>query len=238
RISRRGHDVLEGRPNKLDVRFLGQFAEFKGTQATSSPGFAADTNVAVVEPGKTPEELIEESHQTLRRALADELLARIKECSPRFFETLVIDLLVGMGYGGSIEDAGQAIGRSGDGGLDGIIKEDRLGLDVVYLQAKRWEKTVGRPVVQAFAGSLEGRRARKGVLITTSDFSREATEYVEHIEKRIVLIGGEELTRLMIDHGIGVTPVATYTVKRLDLDYFEGGDYDGGHPGKLANETR
>ncbi|WP_253895345.1 restriction endonuclease [Corallococcus exercitus] len=125
-----------------------------------------------------------------------------------------------MGYGGSRKDAGQAVGQSGDEGIDGIIKEDRLGLDVVYIQAKRWNNTVGRPVVQAFAGSLEGQRARKGVLITTSDFSREARDYVKHIEKKIVLIDGGELAKLMIDSGVGVTEVATYTVKRLDLDYF------------------
>jgi restriction system protein len=126
-----------------------------------------------------------------------------------------------MGYGGSRKDAGQALGRSGDEGIDGIIKEDRLGLDVVSLQAKRWANTVGRPVVQDFAGSLEGQRARKGVLITTSDFSREAREDVRHIEKKIVLIDGAELTKLMIDHGVGVTEVATYAIKKADLDYFD-----------------
>ncbi|WP_426754202.1 restriction endonuclease [Myxococcus sp. Y35] len=129
-----------------------------------------------------------------------------------------------MGYGGSRKDAGLAVGQSGDEGFDGIIKEDRLGLDVVYIQAKRWTNTVGRPVVQAFAGSLEGQRARKGVLITTSDFAREVRDYVKQIEKKIVLLNGVELARLMIDHGVGVTEVATYTVKKLDLDYF--GDED------------
>lgn len=141
-------------------------------------------------------------------------------CTPRFFEKLVVDLLVAMGYGGSRKDAGQAIGQSGDGGVDGIIKEDRLGLDIVYIQAKRWESTVGRPVVQAFAGSLEGFRARKGVLITTASFSKEAKEYVERIEKKIVLIDGQQLAQFMIDFGIGVNEVVTYTVKRMDLDYF------------------
>jgi restriction system protein len=141
-------------------------------------------------------------------------------CSPRFFERLVVDLLVAMGYGGSRKDAGERIGQSGDGGVDGIIKEDRLGLDVVYIQAKRWEGTVGRPVVQGFAGSLEGFRARKGVLITTSAFSKDAKEYVDRIEKKIVLIDGEQLAQYMIDYGIGVAEVATYTVKKADLDYF------------------
>ena len=132
-----------------------------------------------------------------------------------------MDLLVAMGYGGSRQDAGRAVGGSGDGGIDGIIKEDRLGLDAVYVQAKRWEATVGRPVVQAFAGSLEGHRARKGVLITTSDFSADAQDYITRIEKRIVLINGAQLAELLIEYGIGVTNVAAYTLKRIDGDFFD-----------------
>jgi restriction system protein len=174
-----------------------------------------------VEPDQTPEEILELSYQSLRHDLAQELLERVKNSSPRFFENLVVDLLVAMGYGGSRKDAGQAVGQSRDGGIDGIIKEDKLGLDVVYVQAKRWEGTVGRPVVQAFAGSLEGQRARKGVLLTTSQFSQDARDYVSRIEKKIVLIDGEQLAQLMIDHGIGVAEVASYAVKKADLDYFE-----------------
>jgi restriction system protein len=170
-------------------------------------------------PG-TPEETLEASYHALRKRLADELLERVKACSPAFFEKLVVDLLVAMGYGGSRRDAGKAIGRSGDGGIDGIIKEDRLGLDAVYLQAKRWQGTVGEPVVREFAGSLEGHRARKGVLMTTSQFSPEARKYVGKIEKKIVLIEGAELAQLMIDHGVGVTDLATYQVRKVDLDYF------------------
>jgi restriction system protein len=151
------------------------------------------------------------------------LLDRVKACSPSFFERLVVDLLVAMGYGGSRQDAGQAIGRTGDAGIDGIIKEDKLGLDVVYIQAKRWEGTVSRPEVQAFVGSLEAQHARKGVLITTSQFSQQARDYVKRIEKKIVLIGGEELAQLMIDHDVGVSDVSRYVVKKLDLDYFEEG---------------
>lgn len=145
---------------------------------------------------------------------------RVKQASPRFFETLVIDLLVAMGYGGSRKDAGEAVGQSGDGGIDGIIKEDKLGLDAIYIQAKRWDSTVGRPLIQAFAGSLEGQRSRKGVFITTSQFSQEAKEYVNRIEKKIVLIDGEQLAQLMIDYAIGVTEIANYVVKRIDQDYF------------------
>jgi restriction system protein len=157
----------------------------------------------------------------LRDTLANDILEGVKKSSPTFFEHLVVDLLVAMGYGGSLKDAGQAVGRTGDDGVDGIIKEDRLGLDAVYLQAKRWSAVVGRPDVQKFAGSLEGQRARKGVFITTSQFSKEALDYVNRIEKKIVLIDGEQLSQLMIDFGIGVTEVDTYSVKKLDHDYFE-----------------
>jgi len=148
------------------------------------------------------------------------LIERIKACSPVFFERLVVRLLVAMGYGGSLADAGQAVGRSGDGGIDGIIKEDKLGLDVVCIQAKRWEATVGRPVVQAFAGSMEGYRARKGVLITTSEFSKDAQEYVTRIERKIVLIDGRTLAEFMIDYDIGTTTSQTYAVKKADSDFF------------------
>lgn len=169
---------------------------------------------------ETPEEALEASYQQLRRELAQELLERVKQCSPSFFEKLVVDLLVAMGYRGSRADAGQTIGRSGDDGIDGIIKEDKLGLDTIYIQAKRWDGPVGRPVVQAFAGSLEGQRARKGVLITTSKFTNEAKDYVNRIEKKIILIDGERLANLMIDHDIGTTKVVSYEIKKLDSDYY------------------
>lgn len=167
-----------------------------------------------------PDEQLLRSYRQLRRSLAEDLLDRVKAAPPEFFEQLVVDLLVAMGYGGSHEDAGQAIGGSGDGGIDGIIKEDRLGLDFVYIQAKRWENVVGRPQIQGFAGSLDGQRARKGVFITTSSFTSQARDYVSLIEKRIVLVDGEELAELMLDYGIGVTEIASYKVHRVDLDYF------------------
>ena len=157
----------------------------------------------------------------LRNTLANDVLEAVKKSTPTFFEELVVELLVGMGYGGSIEDAGKAVGKTGDGGIDGIIKEDKLGLDFVCIQAKRWTNSVGRPIVQAFAGSLDGVRARKGVLITTSTFSQDALDYVQRIEKRIVLIDGKQLADLMIDYDIGVNVFQTYKVKRLDSDYFE-----------------
>jgi restriction system protein len=153
--------------------------------------------------------------------LEEELLEAVKGASPVFFEQLVIDLLVKMGYGGSRTDAARAVGRSGDGGIDGVIDEDRLGLDVIYVQAKRWESTVGRPEIQKFAGALQGQRAKKGIFITTSDFSREAEDYAQRIDSRIVLINGRRLARLMFDFDIGATPQSTYTVKQLDSDYFE-----------------
>jgi restriction system protein len=152
--------------------------------------------------------------------LASEVLEKAKACSPAFFERLVVELLVKMGYGGTREDAGKAIGRSGDEGIDGIINEDRLGLDVIYLQAKRWEATVGRPEIHKFAGALMGKRAKKGVFITTSDYSKEARDFAAHIESKIILVDGKTLADLMIDHGVGVSIVANYEIKRIDSDYF------------------
>jgi restriction system protein len=218
RITERGFEVLNSNLPYINVKFLEQFPEYQDFRSRSKHSEAPE--VVEEESTHTPEEILEASYQSLRNDLAKELIDRVMSCSPRFFERLVVDLLVKMGYGGSRKDAGQAIGQSGDGGVDGIINEDRLGLDVVYIQAKRWEGTVGRPVVQAFAGSLEGFRARKGVLITTSSFSRDARDYIDRIEKKIVLIDGEQLAQFMIDYGIGVAEVATYTVKKADLDYF------------------
>jgi restriction system protein len=170
---------------------------------------------------KTPSEVIEEAHRELRNALAAELLQIVLSCSPAFFERLVVDVLVRMGYGGSRKDAGEALGRAGDGGIDGIIKEDRLGLGIIYLQAKRWSDTaVSRPEVQKFVGSLQMHHAHKGVFITTSTFTRDAIEYVTRIDPKIVLLDGAALTRLMIDFGVEVTPVASYEIKRIESDYF------------------
>ncbi|MCL6446453.1 MAG: restriction endonuclease [Alicyclobacillus sp.] len=219
RITQRGINVLAMQPEKITNELLMQFSEFREFMR-GAPVRGSDTAAGHAR-SETPHELLEANYQELRRSLADELLMRLKQCSPRFFERVVIDLIVAMGYGGSVEDAGKAVGRSGDDGIDGIIKEDRLGLDVIYLQAKRWEGVVGRPVVQAFAGSLEGHRARKGILITTSRFSAEAREYVSRIEKKIVLIDGEQLANLMIDYNVGVSEVTRYVVKKIDLDYFE-----------------
>ena len=198
-----------------------EFKEFRQPSRRNGGDQSEDHAEIDAEAVRTPREVMESGYQEMRRDLSQELLNRIKSSPPRFFEQLVVDLLVAMGYGGSRIDAGEAVGQSGDGGVDGIIKEDKLGLDAIYLQAKRWENTVGRPVVQAFAGSLDGYRARKGVLITTSQFSPDAKDYVSRIEKKIVLIDGEELAKLMIDYNIGVATDAAYEIKRLDTDYFE-----------------
>jgi len=221
RITERGLSVLKDDPSKIDMKFLERFPEYVEFRSVSAQ--RAESDREDDESDQTPEEILELSYQDLRRDLAEELLERIKDCSSRFFERLVVDLLVAMGYGGSRKDAGEAVGRSGDGGIDGIIKEDKLGLDVVYVQAKKWDGSVGRPNVQTFAGSLDGVRAKKGILITTSHFSQPARDYVEMIEKKIVLIDGQQLAQLMIDHNIGVSELATYTVKRVDLDYFGDG---------------
>jgi restriction system protein len=217
RITDRGRKILKAPPPEITVKFLQQFPEFADF-VTSVP----DNNDVVVPPVlTTPEETIEAAYQQRREALAAELLTLVKQATPAFFERLVVDLLVAMGYGGSRTDAGKALGRSGDEGVDGIIKEDRLGLDVIYLQAKRWkDKSVGRPDLQQFAGALHGQRARKGVYLTTSTFSKEARDFVAHLDSQIILIDGKELSSLMIDHNVGVTLERTYEIKRIDTDFF------------------
>ncbi len=164
--------------------------------------------------------MLETAHQQIRNDVAADLVKRIKAAPPSFFERLVVELLVKMGYGGSRREAGKAIGKSGDEGIDGIINEDRLGLDTIYIQAKRWEGTVGRPEIQRFVGALHGKRARKGVFLTTGSFSAEAHDYVSRIDPKVVLIDGRELAELMIDFGLGVTTTAIYEIRRVDSDYF------------------
>jgi restriction system protein len=219
KITRRGIDYLKGGPAELTVKTLEQFPEFVEFKSGKAKLVESLTD-ADESPDKTPEELLDAVYQGLRQNLATELLQTIKSCSPEFFEKLVIDLLVRMGYGGTRKDAGAAIGKRGDEGIDGIIKEDRLGLDAIYVQAKRWENPVGRPEVQKFAGALQGQRARKGVFITTSMFTAEATDFVSRIESKIVLIDGNLLANLMIDHNVGVAPMTVYELKRIDSDYF------------------
>lgn len=222
-ITDKGKDVLIQNPGEINIKFLNQFPgfiEFKNTKKDNDKSEPEITEIIEISE-TTPQESIEFGYQKIRKELEFELLNRVKSCSPDFFERLVVDLLVKMGYGGSRRDAGRAIGKSGDGGIDGIIKEDKLGLDIVYIQAKRWDNTVvGRPEIQKFVGALHGQRAKKGVFITTSRFSQEAREYVSIIDSKIVLIDGQELAQLMIDNHVGVSTVSIYEIKKIDSDYF------------------
>jgi restriction system protein len=220
KITERGHGLLKDSPSRITIKELEQFPEF--VQFRSTKHVAEDTQPPEHGADKqTPEEMLESAYQRFRAELAAELLSRVKKASYGFFERLVVELLLKMGYGGSRKEAGEAIGRSGDEGIDGIINEDRLGLDVIYLQAKRWEGSVGRPEIQKFVGALHGKRAKKDVFITTSTFSSDAREYVTHIDPRVVLIDGEQLSELMINWNVGVSPVAAYETKQIDSDYFE-----------------
>jgi restriction system protein len=223
-ITPTGSGLAANPPDRITVRFLTEnFEEFRSAQGRKREKQAARREPPVdVDEAATPEERMGAAHASLRQAVEDEILERVKDASPEFFERVVLRLLVAMGYGGSLADAAQHLGRSGDDGVDGVINEDRLGLEVVHVQAKRWKDApVRRPDVQSFAGSLEGQRSRKGVFITTSHFTKDALEYVQRIEKRIVLIDGDELARLMVEHSVGVTAVATYPVFRVDETFFE-----------------
>jgi restriction system protein len=226
KITDRGQQVLQQNPTGIDNALLIQFPEFVQFKSlrkrpTNSGSGTLDSTIPTDVEAQTPQESIEFGYQQMRKEWEAELLALVKSCSPGFFERLVVDLLVRMGYGGSHQDAGAAIGRSGDGGIDGVIKEDKLGLDVVYIQAKRWDtNVVGRPDIQRFVGALVGQKARKGVFITTASFSNEAKQYVAGIESKVVLIDGAELGRLMVDNNVGISVVNTYEIKRVDSDYF------------------
>lgn len=215
-ITQRGNKVLKENPEEINVKYLSQFPEFVEFKTLKRKKSEKKDEKSE----STPEELLEAAYQSVRNSLAEELLQNVKGCSSSFFEKLVLDLLVRMGYGGTRKDAGKAVGKSGDEGVDGIIKEDRLGLDIIYIQAKRWENPVGRPDIQKFAGALQGQKAKKGIFITTSSFTKEAESYVSKIDSKIVLIDGQSLAQLLFDHNIGVSQIAAYEVKRMDMDYF------------------
>ena len=222
-ITPKGAALLAKNPERVDISILEQypeFLEFRNRKKDKGESEKPEETSAVSASSQTPEDALASAYSTLRKDLESEILSSVKEASPSFFERLVVDLLVRMGYGGNRQDAGKALGKSGDGGIDGIINEDRLGLDVIFIQAKRWEGTVGRPEIQKFAGALQGQRARKGVFITTSSFTKEAQEYASLIESKIILIDGDHLSRLMAEHNIGVSTVGQYEVKKLDSDYF------------------
>ena len=218
-ITERGLEILSEKPTKVDVKFLKRYPEYvdfitfrkeKGEEEKEEENLT-----------QTPQELLEYGYQRIKKDLASELLNFVKKSSPRFFEKLVVELLIKMGYGGSLKDAGKAIGQSGDGGIDGIIKEDKLGLDVIYIQAKRWENVVGSGEVRNFVGSLVGRHANKGIFITTSGFTKDALDYVKTIPQKVILIDGETLAQLMIENDVGVSKITSYDIKKIDSDYFE-----------------
>jgi restriction system protein len=208
----------------LTYRQFPEYIEFKEKEGTrkkgqdSDDGYETEQNVS-----KTPEEILEYAYQEIRDNLAQEILSLVKKSPPAFFERLVVELLVNMGYGGSRREAARAVGQTGDEGIDGIIDEDRLGLDTIYIQAKRWEPVVGRPEIQKFVGALMGKRARKGIFITTSNFTSDAVNYVSNIDFKVVLIDGKRLAEFMIDYDIGVTGSTVYQLKRIDSDYFSNG---------------
>jgi len=225
RISDNGLELLKENPIEITSKFLRRYADFVKFQSVKKDKQASSsTQIELTDDNtdQTPEESLEYAYQGLHSKLAKEVLDIVKECSPSFFEKLVIDLLITMGYGGSRKDAGQAMGKSGDGGIDGIINEDKLGLDVIYLQAKRWDNTVPLKEIRDFTGALASKKAKKGIFITTSNFPNSVYDFVKQVEYKIILIDGERLANLMIEHSIGLSTVNTYHVKTIDSDYFEG----------------
>lgn len=230
RLTDRGRDVLARNADRVDMVVLNDFEDYRNFRHRSRDDSDTDDHAesqpatAVLSTPDTPEETIEAAFEQLNASLGQSLLKHLTEGSPEFFEQVVVDLLLAMGYGGSRREAGEHLGQTGDMGVDGVIREDILGLDAIYLQAKRWDpsRTVGRPEVQGFVGALHGVRASKGVFLTTSRFTREAREYAASVSPRVVLIGGRELADLMITHGVGVSIRQSYELKRIDADYFEG----------------
>ncbi len=222
KITERGKQVLKDSPQKIDNKFLKQYDEFNDFQNKVNPKEEKQETETDYK-NQTPEELIETAFHDFQKSLAEELLDKIRNVSPSFFEKLVVALLVKMGYGGSIKDAGQAIGRTGDEGIDGIIKEDKLGLDVIYIQAKRWKENnvIGRPEIQKFVGALAGQGAKKGVFITASSFTKEALDYKPMNDTKVILIDGMKLANLMIEYNLGVAQMHCYELKKLDNDYFD-----------------
>lgn len=225
KITERGHKVLKENPERIDVKYMCRFEDFKEfykkkNKKADEKGLPSNIPSIQETASETPEELLEVAYENLKTSLAAEVLEELRKVEPAQFEKIVVDVLVKMGYGGSRADAGNAIGKSGDEGIDGIIKEDKLGLDIIYIQAKRWMTVVGRPEIQKFAGALLGQKARKGVFITTSGFTKEAIEYASKIDAKIILIDGETLAELMVEHNIGVQIAKVFEVKNLDTDYF------------------
>lgn len=221
KVTQQGKKVLENPPTKIDGKFLLQFPEFVAFKNKTK----SKTLVSPMAPTlslETPEETLQRIWLEVNDKLATDILDTVKQMPPAFFERLVVDLMLAMGYGGSREDAGKTVGKSGDGGIDGIINEDRLGLDIIYLQAKRWKENVGSPAVQGFIGSLVNNGANKGVLLTTSGFTDDALKASKkNPQYKVILIDGKRLASLMIEYNLGVGVQDTYVIKRIDQDYFE-----------------
>ena len=223
RITPRGTEVLAAQPDRVDLKILAQFQEYQEFRTKGAPSNTTTTTggeLALISSDQTPEEQIGAAYGSIRSALVADLLERVADKPPRFFERLVLDVLRAMGYGGVGEDSTSHLGQSGDEGVDGVIREDELGLDLIYVQAKRWANPVGRPEIQKFFGALHGKRASKGVFITTSSFTPEARAYADGVTPRIILVDGHQLARLMVDYGVGVSTVETYELRRVNLDYF------------------
>jgi len=224
KITNEGLTVLKNKPEKINIRYLEQYQgyiDFKNRRSKKSDSESNGDNELIENIKQTPEDLMETGYNEIKNNLITEILTKIKNCSPSFFEKLVIDLLVKMGYGGSIENPGKVLGKSHDGGIDGVIQEDQLGLDFIYIQAKRWESTVGSKIVREFIGALATKRAKKGVLITTSEYSNDAYETTKNIDSKIVLIDGVRLAEYMIKFNVGVSIEYEYIIKKIDNDYFE-----------------
>ncbi|MFT7413655.1 MAG: restriction system protein [Methylophagaceae bacterium] len=222
-ITERGRDVYSTDIDKLSRQYLSRYPEYAEYLSPNKKDDASEPEIISIESSTlTPQERIEKAYRELHQILKAELMERILSCSPEFFEKLIIDLMIGMGYGGSLKEAAEHVGKSNDGGIDGVINEDRLGLDRIYLQAKRYasQNTVGRPELQGFAGSLLGRGANKGVFVTTSSFTKGAMDYVENLPQRIVLVDGDELTTLMIKYGVGVRMEQRFELMKADEDYY------------------
>lgn len=223
-ITDRGQELLKENPTEINGAVLKRYPDFLEFQAIKKPkenGRTEQSKLFDTDTDKTPEEALEYAYQKLKNDLSKEVLDIVMSCSPAFFEKLVIDLLIAMGYGGSRKEAGQAMGKSGDGGIDGIIKEDKLGLDIIYLQAKRWENSVPVKEIRDFTGALASKKAKKGIFLTTSSFPKSVYEFVGQVEYKIILIDGERLADLMIENNVGLSTVNTYYIKTIDTDYFE-----------------
>lgn len=223
RITPRGQRALKECPDGIDLEFLMRYEEFKAFKSHSGRKANQGKTSPLEDVQGDPVEQIEQAFSNFQESLTDDLLEKIRSATPAFFERLVIRLLVAMGYGGGLTQAAKVVGGSGDEGIDGVINEDKLGLDVIYIQAKQWTNPVGRPEIQKFVGALHGKRAKKGVFITSSEFTREARDYVAHLEPRVVLIDGGTMARLMIEHNVGVTTKSVYELKSIDQDFFEDG---------------